>query len=82
MILTFGMGWTLYVGEIENGDDLREAADQLLQEAYSRAKAIIASERPLLDRVVEYLLESETVSGDAVDRLFLDAEAAVEMPEA
>ena len=82
MIRTFGMGGTLYVGESENGDDLKEAADQLLQEAYSRSKAIIESERPLLNRVVEYLLERETVSGDAVDRLFLDAEAAVEMPEA
>ena len=47
-------------------DTIDEAIDSILREQFDRAKKIISENRPLFDRIVEKLLEQETMTGEEV----------------
>jgi cell division protease FtsH len=61
-----GRGWleraTEYSDEVAAKID-RQVRDMILQ-GYAEARRIIRENRPLVDRLVEFLLEQETIDGD------------------
>ena len=64
--------------ERDYGDKVAEEIDEevkaLINKAYSRANEILISHKAKLVRLAEYLIEHETVSGEALNHLFNDDE--------
>ena len=44
----------------------------MLKEAYDKAKAMLTANRDILDRIAEYLIEKETITGKEFMELFRD----------
>ena len=64
--------------ERDYGDKVAEEIDEevkaLINKAYTRANEILISHKAKLVRLAEYLIEHETVSGEALNHLFNDDE--------
>ena len=64
--------------ERDYGDKVAEEIDEevkaLINKAYARANEILISHKAKLVRLAEYLIEHETVSGEALNHLFNDDE--------
>ena len=52
------------------GEEIDQAISTLMNEAYEQAVEVITTHQSKLVRLAEYLIEHETVSGEAMNRLF------------
>ena len=72
------LGRDLGTEEKDYGDKLAEEIDHavtgLMNGAYEQAVEVIKAHKPKLVRLAEYLIEHETVSGEAMNRLFNSGE--------
>ena len=68
--------------ERDYGDKIAEEIDDevrsLINNAYQQANEILATHKPKLVRLAEYLIEHETVSGEALNHLFNDENPGLE----
>ncbi len=57
----------------QTADAIEAEVKELVMTAYRRAKDLVISNRPVLDKVAEVLLEKESIDGDEFERIFTEA---------
>ena len=67
------------------GDDTATEIDhevmQLLHYSYEEAKRLIGSHREALDKIADYLIRRETITGKEFMKIFHAVERGIEIPE-
>ena len=67
------------------GDDTATEIDhevmKLLQDSYEEAKRLLGSHREALDRIAEYLIRKETITGKEFMKIFRAVQKGLEIPE-
>ena len=67
------------------GDDTATEVDHevmmLLHESYEQAKKLISDNRESLDKIAEYLIKKETITGKEFMKIFRAVQAGMEIPE-
>ncbi|MCA9582824.1 MAG: cell division protein FtsH, partial [Myxococcales bacterium] len=73
-------------GHREIGDHLADLIDEetrrIVEEGLDKARTLLASNRPLLDRVAKRLIETEVLEGEELDRLLSEARPPSTIPGA
>lgn len=67
------------------GDDTATEVDhevmELLHKSYEEAKALLNDHRKALDKIAEYLIKKETITGKEFMKIFRAVEKGMEIPE-
>ena len=67
------------------GDDTATEVDhevmKLLHDSYAQAKELLGSHREALDKIAEYLIRKETITGKEFMKIFRAVEKGIEIPE-
>jgi cell division protease FtsH len=67
------------------GDDTATEVDhevmKLLHDSYEQAKALLRDHREALDKIAEYLIARETITGKEFMKIFRAVEKGLEIPE-
>ena len=61
----------------QTADAIEAEVKELVMTAYRRAKDLVVSNRPVLDKVAEVLLEKESIDGDEFERIFTEARSTL-----
>ena len=67
------------------GDDTATEVDhevmKLLHDSYAQAKELLGSHREALDKIAEYLIRKETITGKEFMKIFRAVEKGIEIPQ-